>query len=74
MNGQRDGHKLAGDPGTGRYASEAAGTQTDLLHANLAPRVHALGGDRARWGSVPLDGAHARAERDEDVSVAALAW
>ncbi|KAI0692127.1 hypothetical protein C8T65DRAFT_699597 [Cerioporus squamosus] len=69
--------QLPGDPGTGRFAAEAKGgevgrdddarsTQADQLHATLRPRPHALGGQRAWWGGVPLNGARARAELDAD--------
>ena len=67
-------HQLPGDPGTGPVAAEtqrgqASSLQADLCHATLRPRPHALGGDRARWGGVPLNGDCARAELDTDTNV-----
>ncbi|RPD72688.1 hypothetical protein L226DRAFT_511379 [Lentinus tigrinus ALCF2SS1-7] len=70
-------HQLPGDPGTGRFAVETKGgkagreeqassTQADQLHATLRPRPHALGGERAWWGGVPLNGERARAELNAD--------
>ena len=39
--------------------------QTDLLHPNLRPRPHGLGGPGAKWGDAVVDGDHAR----EDLNV-----
>lgn len=71
-----DEHMLPGDPGTGRFTCLSLGnhgeekkpceTQANLLSATLRPRAHALGAERANWGTVPLNGDAAREELDTD--------
>ena len=72
LNGRAGGCAVCqpGDPGTKGLTPEdleigngqRRSVQTDLLHPNLRPRPHGLGGPGAKWGDAVVDGDHARGQ------------
>ncbi|KAI0654602.1 hypothetical protein C8Q70DRAFT_518068 [Cubamyces menziesii] len=58
--------EILGQAGSRDEQRKPRETQTDLLHAPLCPRAHALGAERAKWGKAPLSGDAACDELNTD--------